>query len=284
MPGGSAFDEDPSSLTPADARPLRAPLDSWSGTAAGAMFQTAMPESDHNPPRRHPPLPQVPPGERPAAQGEAFQLPEGFENDATAALVKRAQEGDAEALNDLFAHYHGTMVEQARRRLGPRLRAKEEPDDLAQTTFREAARDFSHYRYQGEGSLLRWLLQILQNKIRDRAEFYSATKRDLSKERSIEVPDADGGSRTYEPEAPDLSVTMQVQRDENFLLLRQALEELSSDHRTAITLVFFQGKSLREAGEEMDGRSEDAVRMLLRRAEDRMAELLRASIGKDLGP
>lgn len=217
-------------------------------------------------------------------RGEAFELPAGFESDATAALVARAQAGEADALNDLFAHYYGIMVEQARRRLGPRLRAKEEPDDLAQTTFREAARDFSRYRYQGEGSLLRWLIQILQNKIRDRAEFYSADKRDVGKERSIDIPDEESGGsvRAFEPAAPDLSVTMQVQRDESFLLLRRALQDLSDDHRRAITLVFFQGKSLREAGEEMDGRSEDAVRMLLRRAEDRMAELLRTSIGKDL--
>ncbi len=233
-------------------------------------------------PRPRPAAAGGPAGERAPAPGD---LPEGFEDDLTAELVRRAQEGDSEALNDLFTRYHGVMVEQARRRLGPRLRAKEEPDDLAQTTFREAARDFARYRYQGAGSLLRWLIQILQNKIRDRAEFYSADKRDTGKERSMEVSDddADGGVRTVEPPAPDLSVTMQVQRDENFLLLRRALQELSDDHRRAITLVFFQGKSLREAGQELGGRSEDAVRMLLRRAEERMAELLRSSLGKDLG-
>ena len=66
-------------------------------------------------------------------------------------LVERAQTGDAEALNELFTTYYGTMVELARRRLGPRLRMKEEADDLAQTTFREATRDFSQYQYRGEG-------------------------------------------------------------------------------------------------------------------------------------
>lgn len=253
------------------------------------MFAAEMPGPDDkedrlrpNGPGPNPPAGSAGPNEpRAGASG----LPEGFADDATAALVLRAQGGEADALNELFTRYHGVMIEQARRRLGPRLRAKEEPDDLAQTTFREAARDFSRYRYQGEGSLLRWLIQILQNKIRDRAEFYSADKRDTGKERSMEVPDDDGGGvqRTLEPEAPDLSVTMQVQRDENFLLLRRALQELSDDHRRAITLVFFQGKSLRDAGEELGGRTEDAVRMLLRRAEDRMAELLRASLGKDLG-
>lgn len=221
---------------------------------------------------------------RHAPAGTGFRLPEGFENDETAALVERAQAGDSDALNELFARYYQTMVEVARRRLGPRLRAKEDPDDLAQTTFREATRDFQSYRYQGEGSLLRWLIQILQNKIRDRAEFYSAGKRDLSKERSLEAPEQSGaGSVTIEPEAEDLSVTMQVQREESFELLRRALDDLSPDHRTAITLVFFQGLSLREAGKRMGNRSEDAVRMLLRRAEERMAELLKGTLGRDLG-
>ncbi|MCA8979861.1 MAG: sigma-70 family RNA polymerase sigma factor [Planctomycetes bacterium] len=201
----------------------------------------------------------------------------------TEALVERAQSGDAAAMNELFARHYQIMVEMARRRLGPRLRAKEDPDDLAQTTFREAVRDFSSYGYRGEGSLLRWLIQILQNKIRDRAEFYSAGKRDLAKERSM-----DGGptedAPTFEPMADDLSITRQVQRDENYHLLREALTELSDDHRQAIQLVFFQGLTLREAGEQMEGRSEDAVRMMLRRAEGRLGEILKTSLGKDLDP
>jgi RNA polymerase sigma-70 factor (subfamily 1) len=207
--------------------------------------------------------------------------PDGSEvADETRLLVDRAQAGDVEALNQLFTRYYETMLDVARRRLGARLRAKEEPADLAQTTFREAHRDFNNYRYQGEGSLLRWLIQILQNKIRDRAEFYSAGKRDLSKERSMEVPIEGGETKLIEPPADDLTVTMQVQQVEDFDLVREALGELSPDHRKAITLVFFQGLSLREAGKQMEGRSEDAVRMLLRRAEARLGDILRGSLGE----
>jgi RNA polymerase sigma-70 factor (ECF subfamily) len=213
----------------------------------------------------------------------SFELPEGFENDETGELVARAQQGDADALNELFARYHQLMVEMARRRLGARLRLKEDPDDLAQTTFREATRDFSNYEYRGEKSLVRWLVQILQNKIRDKAEFYSAGKRDLSRERELEVP-APANEPSQQPEVPaeDLSVTRQVQAVENYDLLRKAIKELSPEHRQAITLVFFQGLTLREAGERMGGRSEDAVRMMMRRAEARLGELLRPSVGKDL--
>jgi RNA polymerase sigma-70 factor (ECF subfamily) len=216
----------------------------------------------------------------------AFQLPDGFENDETAKLVARAKTGDAQALNDLFTRYNQLMIEIARRRIGGRLRLKEEPDDLAQTTFREATRDFANYEYRGEGSLVRWLIQILQNKIRDKAEFYSASKRDLSRERTIEGVPTGGAEAmpTVEPPSPDLSVTMQVTRGESYSHLRKALEELSPEHRQAITLVFFEGMQLRDAGVIMGGKSEDAVRMMLRRAEARLGEILKTSLGKDMRP
>lgn len=222
---------------------------------------------------------------KPNQEQPNFELPEGFESDATAALVSKAQAGDLDSLNQLFTRYHQTMVEVARRKLGPRLRLKEDPDDLAQTTFREATRDFGAYRYQGEGSLLRWLIQILQNKIRDKAEFYSAGKRDLSRERTMDVsPGEEDRSGPRDFDSGDLSVTQAVQRDENFELLREGLAELSDEHRTAITLVFFQGLTLREAGKRMGGRSEDAVRMMLRRAEAKLGDRLQRNLGRDLDP
>ncbi len=84
----------------------------------------------------------------------------------------------------------------------------------------------------------------------------------------------------YESPSDDLSVTRQVQRKEEFGIGREALEELSEDHRKAITLIFFQGLTLKKAGEQMGGRSEDAVRMLLRRAESRLWELTRTRLQK----
>jgi RNA polymerase sigma-70 factor (subfamily 1) len=216
-------------------------------------------------------------------QPAPFALPDGFRSRETEELVRLAQSGDAEALNELFLRYHGIMLEVARRKLGAKLRRKEDPDDLAQTTFREATRDFKSYQYRGEDSLLRWLIQILQNKIRDKAEFYSASKRDTAVETALDGPiDPNKDTPTrMEPPSHDLSVTRQVQRDESFQLLRKAVEQLSPEHRQAITLVFFQGLQLRDAGERMGGKTEDAVRMMLRRAESKLNELLRTKLGKD---
>jgi RNA polymerase sigma-70 factor (ECF subfamily) len=205
-------------------------------------------------------------------------------NEEIRELVVRAKAGDADALNELFARHHPLLLDVARRRIGARLRLKEEPDDLAQTTFREATRDFANYEYRGPDSLVRWLMQILQNKIRDKAEFYAANKRDQTRERTLSGSTAPGADPLpgMDPPSTDLSVTVQVQREEAFGHLRRALGELSREHREAITLVFFEGLSLREAGEKMEGRSEDAVRMMMRRAENKLGEMLKGSLGKDI--
>lgn len=213
-----------------------------------------------------------------AARTRDLGLPESAD---TEALIERARTGDSTALNELFARHHGLMVEFARRKIGPKLRQKEDADDLAQTTFREATRDFFQYQYRGEGSFLRWLVQILQNKIRDKAEYYGATKRDSGRERSGDERTGDSGDlRRFDPPSHELPITQTLAREEEFQILRGALDELSLDHRKAITLVFFEGRTLREAGELLGGRTEDAVRMLLRRAEANLLELTRTRLTK----
>lgn len=224
----------------------------------------------------------VDPAEDALAGLPPFELPANFRTDVLQDLVRRAQAGDVQALNELFARSYEAMLNAARRRLGPRLRLKEDADDLAQTTFREATRDFSQYQYRGPSSFLNWLGQILRNKIRDKAEYYAASKRDAARElQADDIGLEEAGGRKLEAPSPDLSVTTFVQRHEEVDILREALEKLSPDHRTAITLVFFQGLTLRQAGQQMEGRSEDAVRMLLRRAEGRLRELTRERIARD---
>lgn len=214
-----------------------------------------------------------------------LDLNDEYDNEQTVHLVARAQGGEAEALNELFSRYHEKLTEVARRKLGAKLRTKEDPVDLAQTTFREATRDFQSYDYRGKGSVLRWLVQILQNKIRDKAEFYSAGKRDSSLETNFEAPSsADGESRgIIEPPADDLSVTRVVQRDENTRILHEALTQLPLEYRKAIVMVFYEGLTLRQAGEKLGGRSEDALRMMLRRAEAKLKDILKRKYGTDLG-
>jgi len=215
-----------------------------------------------------------------ARQRAASGVDEDEEALRTSELVHRAQAGEGDALDALFRRYQPAVIDMARRRVGGRLKTKEEADDLAQTAFREAARDFPRYEYRGKRSLLGWLSQILQNKIRDKAEYYDADKRDVSRELALDAPrGGDGEAAGHDPRSPDLSVSRSVQRIEEFALLRSRLACLSELHRQAIELVFFEGLTLREAGRRMDGRSEDAVRMLVRRAAGRLRDMTHNELG-----
>ncbi len=197
----------------------------------------------------------------------------------TGDLIRLAQEGERPALEALFGRYRPAVLDFARRRIGARLRLREDPEDLTQTTFREATRDFPRYEYRGERSFLNWLTQILQNKIRDKAEFHKAAKRDVSRETGFTLRrPKDEPQVVFEPPSRDLSTTHILQREEEAEILHEHLETLDELPRRAIELVYFQGLSLREAGERLGGRSEDAVRMLIRRAglriRDRLARAL----------
>ncbi len=196
-------------------------------------------------------------------------------------LVRRAHAGQGRALDVLFGRYRDRVVELARRRIGARLRMREDPEDLAQTTFREAVRDFGRYQYRGESSFLNWLTQILLNKIRDKAEFHAAAKRDVSRERADEIRSSGPGARPFQdPISPDPSATHIIQQNEESKILHEHLAGLSELPRTAIQLVYFEGLSLREAGERMGGRSEDAVRMILRRGALRLRDELERELGR----
>ena len=216
----------------------------------------------------------LPTGTLPSGTLPSGTLPSGGLIDETGELVRRAQAGQSRALNSLFGRFRPTLLNMARSRLGSRLRSKEDPEDLTQTTFREAVRDFPRYEYRGQRSFLNWLARILQNKIRDKAEFYSAAKRDSSRESRLTIVRPDGDDLVFEPASMGPSATRTVERDEEFEILHEHLEQLSALHREALRLVFFDGLTLREAGRRMDGRSEDAVRMLVRRAADHLRATL----------
>lgn len=186
----------------------------------------------------------------------------------TERLVRRAQAGEGPALDELFGHYRPRVVDLARRKMGARLTAREDPEDLAQTTFREAARDFSGYEYRGKRSFWAWLTRILQNKIRDRAEFHGAAKRDTRREVALDLPARFAGDerRPFELAAREYGGLDRAALNEDLARLHAGVETLPPLQRQAVRLVFFEGQSLRQAGHRLGRRSEDAVRMLIRRA------------------
>jgi RNA polymerase sigma-70 factor (subfamily 1) len=183
----------------------------------------------------------------------------------TRTLVRRAQEGDREAQGMLFARIYPDILQAARFRLGPALRARLDSLDLAQAALYEAARDLSRFEPQSQGSFRRWLLGILENRIRKLFEFYRARRRDLRREVPL--------GREPPVAAPADSPAQRLLRLEDRERLEAAMDRLSDEHREVIVCRYYLEMPWREIGAQLGGRSPEAAQMLCRRALARLKEL-----------
>lgn len=172
---------------------------------------------------------------------------------ATRSLFEKARAGDRQAYDRLFALHAERAHLYIRARLGPRLREKVESLDVLQDAYLAAHRDFARFQYSDEDSFRRWLCGIIENRLRDAGDYFSARKR-----QPVELPRRD-------PTGPATA----LERAEHREKLVQALDRLGDDHRQVLLLRYFEGLSAEEAGERM-GRSAGAVRKLTARA---LAEL-----------
>ncbi|MBI4600794.1 MAG: sigma-70 family RNA polymerase sigma factor [Planctomycetes bacterium] len=179
-------------------------------------------------------------------------------------MIALAQQADREAQEELFARIYPDLLQAARFRLGPVLRARMDTLDLAQTAYLEALRDLRRYRYQGKGSFKRWLLAILENKIRRRLQFFKARRRDLRREVPLE-PGHEIPSRS-----PSITGNLIAREDRE--RLEGAMDKLPEDYREVIVNRYYLGLNWAAVGEHM-GRSEEAAQMLCKRALARLRKL-----------
>jgi RNA polymerase sigma-70 factor (ECF subfamily) len=186
------------------------------------------------------------------------------EKNTTTQLIEKAQKGDREAVERLFSRVYPDLLQAARFRLGKALRARMDTLDLAQTAYFEAFRDLQAYRYRGEGSFHRWLLGILENKIRKRLKFHHAQRRDFRREVHVE------GSQ--ELPAPSTSPTRKLIANEDRERIEAAMDHLDDAHREVLIYRYYLRMSWKEVGQCL-GRSEEAAQMLCHRALQNLKKL-----------
>jgi RNA polymerase sigma-70 factor (ECF subfamily) len=81
-------------------------------------------------------------------------------------LLKRAQEGDASALDALITRYRPRLMRWASGRLPAHARDLVETQDLVQDSLLRAFRKIGEIEIRGEGTLQAYLRQVLLNSIR----------------------------------------------------------------------------------------------------------------------
>jgi len=155
--------------------------------------------------------------------------------DSEAVLVQRCAAGDETASEELVAEHQRTVVQLATNLLGDR----EEALDLSQEVFLRVFRTI--HRFRGQSSLRTWIYRIAVNQARNRHRFWR--RRHRADQVSLDEHVALHGDVFSRIEPTPERVLAQK---ELAARLRDALDELPFEQRTAIVLREIDGLSYEE--------------------------------------
>ena len=162
----------------------------------------------------------------------------------------------------------------ARAHLPPRHPSKLEASDIVQQTLLEAYEQRGDFRGQSDGELAAWLKQMLVHNLADALRGGERAKRDVRRERSLELAIEDSFCRAEGWLAGrDASPSQQAIRIEQLLLLAEVLTKLPEEQRDAVVLHHLQGWSLAQMAGQLQ-RSEASIAGLLRRGLKKLRELM----------
>lgn len=193
-------------------------------------------------------------------------------------LVRKAQEGDAEALNRLFERYYDRIYRIARIRMGAKLRCVLDSYDIVQETCAVAVRKIGEFQPRGHASLIQWLAQIAENQIHDAHDkWIKAAKRDPSRQTPIHGggPSGDASHAEFQLSAGGPSPSSIVANSELKEIYDACVEALPEEHRELILLREYAGASWEEIAARVERPNVHATQEAYRRAQIKLAGLLR---------
>lgn len=173
-------------------------------------------------------------------------------------LLTRAKGGDNDALNALVLPSRERLLAWIGGRLGPRLRAKVDAEDLLQETFVWALRSIKKVEWRGRDYFDQWLFSIAKHVI-----LKEAARHERRPELILECEPAEDGP----------SPSHALRRDERFDRLQEAVDRLSPEYRQVIELARIHRVPVKEIAARMN-RSADAISQLLLRALKKLRDTL----------
>jgi RNA polymerase sigma factor (sigma-70 family) len=176
-------------------------------------------------------------------------------------LLRRAREGDAQALDDLIRRHRGPLRRWARGRLPRWTRDLRDTEDLVQETLAQTIRHINDFEPRHDGALQAYLRQALINRVRDEVR------------RVTRYPTAAG----FEEEAAEQADAAASPLDqaigrEAVDRYERALQRLRPDERELIIARVEMQQSYAQIAAAHGKPSADAARMAVTRALVRLAE------------
>lgn len=181
--------------------------------------------------------------------------------------LRRAREGDAEAIGKLLDASRDYLVLMAHRDLAEELRAKVSPSDVVQETCVKAVENFTQFQGESKEQWYSWLRQILNRQMRDlHRRYIYADLRNVRREKEL---DASCEAQAIDSETPSHDAS----RRENVEHVTGAIARLPDEYQVVLRLREWEKLSFAEVGEQL-GRSADAARQLWYRAVERLSQEL----------
>jgi RNA polymerase sigma-70 factor (ECF subfamily) len=192
-------------------------------------------------------------------------------------LVRRAVNGDPEALTELLEREGPVVRQRIESKIGVAWRSVLDADDVMQVSYMEAFMQIARFQPGGEGAFRAWLSQVAENNMRDAIKSLERAKRPDPRRRVHGPP----GEESFVALVELLGVTnstpsQHAARGEFKSAIDQALSRMPPDYSRVITLYDLEARPAAEVAAVM-GRSSGAIFMLRARAHDRLRELLGSS-------
>lgn len=188
------------------------------------------------------------------------------------ALIERLARGDDSALEPLLVKHLPGLRAFVRARAGQLVRDREGNSDVVQSICREILDHRDRFTVPADNGFKRWLYLTALRKLQRRRDYWLAQRRDVGRE--VAPLDVTGGDAALlAGYASIASPSRELMAREAVQRIEAAMDALPEDYREVLTLARMVGLSRGEIAEIM-GKNEGAVRMMLFRAQAKLAELL----------
>jgi RNA polymerase sigma-70 factor (ECF subfamily) len=182
-----------------------------------------------------------------------------------AALIAKAQKGDADAFDSIVARYEAKVYGLCLWTLGN----PDDAADAAQDAFVRAWRSLDKFR--GDAKLGTWLHRIAVNVCYDALKKRGKTP--LPASQLAPTWDDEDAPALEVPDAPECDPAARAARRERQKVVREAMLSLSPDHRAIVILFDIEGRTYEEASAIL-GVPMGTIKSRLNRARDSLRRAL----------
>jgi RNA polymerase sigma-70 factor (ECF subfamily) len=198
--------------------------------------------------------------------------PQHCQPESTSELLQRR---DPHAVDELLRRYRPLLRAIVAGEIDPGLRAKVDPSDLVQEASMEIAKSIDKIQSTQSPPFLAYLRQVVINKLHDaRRKFLLSHKRNVQREQKTNVQRVDELVRS---EASRQDVLDELINQELLEATQSALGKLPLEIKKVLLLRFLRQLTYLEIGQKL-GRSEDDVRMLVKRWLSRVRKEVKATL------